>query len=500
MLGKLHLKLDWTVAIIILVNGIRGVFSALPVPLSWDEAVYSNLASDLVHFGFYCFQPFQVLLDYSRVPVLYFTIYLAYLVTTPNTIVAQMVSFMFSLGGIFAVYLLGKEMYGETVGRFSALALSCGLTFFIIVWGILSEVPFILFSSLFLLFIVRAQKNFKYYVPAGVCLTLSFLSRYPGVLILFVGLFYIALSRNIRKTLKSPWFYLGILLAFITAVPWLCYSKMNTGDYFGMLKLFFYSTQTWNRTLYTNPFISPSLLQFVLFYLESAAYAVIPIVTPAFLFPYFYYALKAEKGSVSGKTLMFWIFSSMLIYFILMTNSRLVDLFRYNQTSLPAFSILTGFGLAILLTEEFKDRKEVIRAVARSLYKNKKNIALLLLILNVSGGFIGVYMVRTNQEVYQPLPIYEYLKWTTAPWQIILTNVYPMATHYTNRFCMWIPDIPEMIDYYVESGCVRAVFVSLFNYVPIAALAHLVTSPLYEIELIGWYNGFPAMIVFRTKI
>ncbi|MEM3526278.1 MAG: hypothetical protein QXV37_02585, partial [Candidatus Jordarchaeaceae archaeon] len=124
----------------------------------------------------------------------------------------------------------------------------------------------------------------------------------------------------------------------------------------------------------------------------------------------------------------------------------------------------------------------------------------LLLILNVSGGFIGVYMVRTNQEVYQPLPIYEYLKWTTAPWQIILTNVYPMATHYTNRFCMWIPDIPEMIDYYVESGCVRAVFVSLFNYVPIAALAHLVTSPLYEIELIGWYNGFPAMIVFRTKI
>lgn len=499
MFRILRLKLDWVLTTIILVNGVRGVFSAFPVPLSWDEAVYSNLASDLVHFGFYCFQPFQVLLDYSRVPVLYLAIYLAYLVTTPNTIVAQMVAFLFSIGGVYAVYLLGKEMYGETVGRFSALALSCGLTFFVIVWGILSEVPFILFSSLFLLFIVRAQKNFKYYVPAGICLTLSFLSRYPGALILFVGLFYIVLSKNIKKTLRSPWFYLGIVCAFLMIVPWLFYSKMNTGDYLGMLKLFFSSTQTWNRTLYTNPFFPPTPLQFILFYLESAVYAVIPIVTPAFLFPYFYYALKTERGSLNGKTLMFWIFSSMLIYFILMTNSRLVDLFRYNQTSLPAFSILTGFGLAILLTDEFKDRKAIIKMAAKSLYKNKKNIAILLLILNISGGFIGVYMVRTNQEVYPPLPVYEYLKWTTMPWQIILTNVYPMATHYTNRLCMWIPDIPEMIDYYAKSGYVRAVFVSLFNYLPVAAMAHLVTSPLYEVELIGWYNGFPAMLVFKVK-
>jgi 4-amino-4-deoxy-L-arabinose transferase-like glycosyltransferase len=499
MLEKLRSKLDWVLTIIIVINGIRGVLSVLPVPLSWDEAVYSNLASDLVHFGFYCFQPFQVILDFSRVPVLYFTIYLAYLITTPNTIVAQMVAFLLSLGSIYAVYLLGKEMYSETVGRFSALALSCGLTFFVIVWGILSEVPFILFSSLFLLFIVRAQKNFKYYVPAGISLTLSFLSRYPGALILFVGLFYIVLSKNIRKTFKSPWFYLGIICAFLTAVPWLFYSNMNTGDYLGMLKLFFSSTQTWNRTLYTNPFIPPTPLQFILFYLESAAYAVIPIVTPAFLFPYFYCALKAEKGSVSGKTLMFWIFSSMLIYFILMTNSRLVDLFRYNQSSLPAFSILTGFGLAILLTDEFKDMKAVIKAVTKNFYKNKRNIALLLLILNISGGFIGMYIVRTNQEVYQPIPVYEYLKWTTLPWQMILTNVYPMAIHYTNRLCMWIPDVPEAIDYYAKSGYLRAVFVSLFNYVPVAALGHLVNSPLYEIELIGWYNGVPAMLVFRVK-
>nr|MDO8082410.1 glycosyltransferase family 39 protein [Candidatus Freyarchaeota archaeon] len=499
MLKTLRSKLDWVLTIIIVVNGIRGVLSAFSIPLSWDEAAYSNLASDLYHFGFYCFQPFQVILDFSRVPVLYFTIYLAYLITTPNTIVAQMVAFLLSLGSIYAIYLLGKEMYSEAVGKFSALALSCGLTFFVIVWGILSEVPFILFSSLFLLFIVRAQKNLKYYVPAGISLTLSFLSRYPGVLVLFVGLFYIVLSKNIKKTLKSPWFYLGIICAFLTAVPWLYYSKINTGDYLGMLKLFFSSTQTWNRTLYTNPFVPPTPLQFILFYLESIIYAVIPIFTPALLFPYFYFALKNEKGSIGGKTLIFWIFSSMFIYFILMTNSRLVDLFRYNQSSLPAFSVLTGVGLAILLTDKFKDKKLVISSITKKILKNKRNIALLLLILNISGGFIGLYIVRTNQEVYQPLPVYEYLKWTSYPWQVILTNVYPMAMHYTDRLCIWLPDIPETIDYYARSGYVRAIFVSLFNYVPVTALAHLVTSPLYEIELIGWYNGFPAMIVFRVK-
>lgn|GEM_PF-2811222 len=499
MLSQLRSKMDWVLTFIIVVNAVRGVLSAYPVPLTWDEAVYANLANDFFYFGFLCYQPLQVLLDFSRVPLLPFTIFLVYLVTTPNIIVAQMVSFLISLAGIYAVYLLGKEMYSETVGKFSALALSCGLTFFIIVWGILSEVPYILFSSLFLLFIVRAQKNPKYYVPAGVSLTLSFLSRYPGALILFVGLAYIILSKNLRNTLKSPWLYLGIICALLTAAPWLYFSKINTGDWLGFIRLFFTSTQSWSRTPYSNIFAPPNPLQLVLFYLESLAYALIPIVTPAFLLPYFYKASQAEKSSPQGRTLLFWILSSLLAYLLLMPNSRPVDFFRYNQTSLPAFCILTGFGLAIFLTDEFHDRKNILNIVRGNPLRNRKNLAVLLLILNITGGFIGVYIVRTNPEVLQPLPVYQYLKNTTYPWQIILTNVYPMATHYTDRLCLWIPDIPSWLDDWARSGHIGAIFVSLFNYVPLTSLLHLETSPLYQRELVIYYQGFPYMIVYRVR-
>ncbi|MGQ9720305.1 MAG: ArnT family glycosyltransferase [Candidatus Jordarchaeum sp.] len=498
MMEWLRSRLDWVITIIIVVNGIRGILSAFPVPLTWDEAAYVNLANDFYYFGFICYQPLQVLLDFARVPLLTYIIYLAYLITTPNIIVAQILTYLISLAGIYAVYLLGKEIYSKTVGKFSALALSCGLTFFVIFWGVLSEVPYIVFSSLFLLFIIRAQKNPKYYMPAGVSLTLCFLSRYPGALILLVGLAFIFLSKNVKKTLKSPWFYLGIIFAFLTVLPWLYFSKINTGEWLGLLRTFFASTQTWNRMLYVNPFAPPNPLQIISFYLESAVYAVIPIFTPAFLFPYFYIASKTEKSSIGGKTLLFWILSNILVYFLLMPNSRLVDFFRYNQTSLPAFCVLIGFGLAILLTEEFRDRKNVINTVGRSILKNKKNIALLLLILNISGGFIGVFMVRTNPEVAQPLPVYDYLKYTSYPWQIILTNVYPMATHYTDRLCIWIPDIPSWLDAWAQSGHVRAIFVSLFNYVPVTTLIHLQTSPLYEPELVLYQNGFPCMIVYRV--
>nr|MDO8077712.1 glycosyltransferase family 39 protein [Candidatus Freyarchaeota archaeon] len=497
MLETLRSKMDWILTIIVVVNGIRGVLSAFPVPLTWDEAVYANLANDFYYFGFFCHQPLQVLLDFARVPLLPFTIYLAYLVTTPNIIVAQMVTFLISLAGIYAVYLLGKELYNETVGKFSALALTCGLTFLIICWGILSEVPFIVFSSLFLLFVVRAQRNPKYYVLAGVSLTLSFLSRYPGALILLVGLAYVVFSKSVKRTLKSPWLYLGILCALLMAVPWLYHSKMNTGEWLGFIRVFFTSTQTWSRTPYVVPFITPTPLQFILFYLESVAYAVLPIFIPGFLFSYFYIASKIERESVAGKTLLFWILMFMVAYLLLMPNSRLVDFFRYNQTSLPAFSVLTGLGLAILLTNEFNGN--ILKRVQKSFLKGKRNLAVLLLMLNVTGGFIGVYVVRSDPGLTQPLGVYEYLKYTTYPWQIILTNVYPMATHYTDRLCLWIPDIPSWLDDWANSGYVGAIFVSLFRYVPITTLLHLETSPLYQRELVLYYQGLPYMIVYRPK-
>ncbi len=485
-------ELDWTVKLIILITAIRGVVSAFPLPLTWDEAVYVNLAHDFYYFGFIVVDPLQNILDYARAPVLPYTIYLSYLITTPNLIVAQYVSFLLSIGALYAVYMLGKELYSKTVGKYAALALTCGCIGFIFLWGVLTEILYALFSSLFLLFIVRAQKNPKYYLPAGFTIALCFLTRYPGLLIIFVGLAYVILTKNVNRTLKSPWLYIGLACAFLTVVPWLIYNYMNTGGYLGLFSKFLLADKYWSRNLLELSFIPTPITEEILFYLESTIYAVIPFFTPVFLFPYFYKALKNERKTATGITLLFWIVMFLVAHFLLMPKAYAGEFLRYNQTSLPAFCILTGLGLAIMLTNEFQIN-------TKSFFKGKKKLAILLILLSFSLGLTAIYSMRSDPALTQPIGVYDYLKYTTPPWKIILTNTYPMATQYTDRICFWLPDFPTLVDHLAKTGTVGAIFVNLFRYASPLVLTHLETSPLYERELIIPYQGLPYMIVYRVR-
>lgn len=490
MLGRLR-GLDWTVKLIILITGIRGVVSAFPIPLTWDEALYVNLAHNFYYFGFIAVDPLQKIIDFARAPFLPFTIYLSFLITTPNLIVAQYVAFVLSLGALYVVYLLGKELYSVTVGKYAALALTCGCIGFIFFWGVLTEIPYALLSTLFLLCIVRAQKTPKYYVPAGVTLALCFLTRYPGILIIFVGFVYIILTKNIKKALRSPWLYLGLACVFLTIIPWLIYNYINTENYLGLFWDFFSADKYWSRNLLEFSIITP-VIETILFYLESLIYAVIPLFTPVFLFPYFYIAVKNERKTATGITLIFWVVMFLVAHFLLMPKAYAGELVRYNQTSLPAFCLLTGLGLAMMLTNEFQINR-------KSFFKGRKKLAILLIALSLTLGFTAIYATRSDPGLTQPIGVFEYLKYTTPPWQVILTNVYPMAQQYTDRMCFWLPDFPFLIDYFAENGIVGAIFVSLFRYASPLILMHLETSPLYERELIIPYQGLPYMIVYRVR-
>ncbi|MEM2144940.1 MAG: glycosyltransferase family 39 protein [Candidatus Jordarchaeaceae archaeon] len=499
MLGRLR-ELDWTVKLIIIITGFRGVLAAVPVPLTWDEAVYVNLAREFYYFGIDIhYYLFQQILDFSRPALLTFMLYFSFLITTPNIIVAQYVTFFLSLPALYAVYLLGKELYSEKVGKFSALALTSGCLGFAFFLGILTEIPFTLFSTLFLLCVVRAQKNPKYYIPAGVALSLTFLSRPPGILLVLVGFAYIVLSKSIKKTIKSPWLYLGLLGAFLTLLPWLLWSKMVTGSYLGLYSIYSYIQNYWSRVLIQ--IIPPTTIDTILWYLETAVYAVVPLFVSAFLFPYFFVALKAElkSKSVQGLPLILWVAMYLVAYPLINPDARIMDYLRYNQTSIPALSILTGLGLAMMLTNEIQLRNGKSIVSRKGILKGGRNLAIILVILNLSVCLVGVYAVRSYPELSQPIPAYQYLKYTTLPWQIIVTNTYPMATQYTDRMCVWVPDLLGEVDALAKTGYVRGIFMSLFDYASPIILAHLETSPLYERELVLFYQGVPYMILYRVK-
>ncbi len=464
---------DWAVKITVATILIRAMLAFIPVPVTWDEAVYANLARDYYYFGFHFYFPQQVILDFSRAPITSLSIYVAYLLTQPNHIVAQLVNCAYSIATIYAIYLLGRDMYNERVGRLSALVLACNPFLLVSSWGILSEPPAIFFSTLFLLLTYRAQRNPRYYVPAGVTLTLTTLSRYPMFLIVLVGVFMILASGNAKKTLKSPWPYAGLGAAFIIAVPWLLYSKSLTGSYTGFLQVFFASTQQWTRDPLTM-LIGVTPLDNIV----SVTYDAIALLAlPGALISYFLWGVKAGKGSLEGRTLIFWLLCYVVVYGALMRNARLVDYMRYNETSLPAVAVLSAVGLAVLLGEGGLKLEG-----ARSVLAGRKKVALILIAVNIVAGLIGICVVRgaackEEAGVSAPQVFYKVLEAATPPDSSILSNIYPVVGYYTDRVCMWFPQIDWLRKYTFDYLNVRYVVLNLNRYCPLDVLVYVESHP-----------------------
>ncbi|MBS7247051.1 MAG: glycosyltransferase family 39 protein [Candidatus Jordarchaeales archaeon] len=482
---------DWVVAFTVATIVIRGLLSLLPVPVTWDEAVYANLAREYYYFGFHFYFPQQVILDFSRAPITPLSIYTLYLLTGPNHIVAQLVVYAYSVAAIYTVYLLGRDMYGERVGRFSALALACSPFLLVSSWGILSEPPCIFFSTLFLLLVYRAQRNPKYYVPAGVALTLTTLTRYPGFLVVLAALFMVVASGNTKKAFKSPWLYAGIGAALAAAAPWLAFSKSLTGSYTGFLQIFFASTQQWMRDPYIMLLgVTP------LDYAVSASYDALSLVAlPGALISYFLWGVKAGKGRAEGRALIFWLLSSVVAYGLLMRTARLVDYLRYNETALPAVAVLSAVGLAVLLGEG-----DIRLEAARSVLAGKKKVALMLIALNFAAGFAGAYVVRSEAAISEsgvaiPVPVYEFLAVATPPDGSILSNIYPIVSYYTDRVCMWFPQVDWLREYTFTHLNVKYILFNLNRYCPIDTLIYVESHP-EKFERILIYGG---IILYRVK-
>ncbi|MEM1658196.1 MAG: glycosyltransferase family 39 protein [Candidatus Jordarchaeales archaeon] len=484
---------DWAVALITVTVIVRGLLSLILVPVTWDEAVYANLARDFYFFGFYFYFPQQVILDFSRAPVTPLSIYLAYLLTGPNHIVAQLVTYAYSLATIYTVYLLGKEMFDEKVGRLSALAVACNPFLLVSSWGILSEPPCMFFSTLFLLLVYRAQRNPRYYVPAGAALTLATLSRYPAFLMIAVALFMVSASGNLKKAFKSPWLYAGLAVAIATAIPWLFSSKSLTGSYTGFLQIFFESTQQWMREPYTMLLLGVTPLD----YLVSAGYDVLAVAAlPGALVSYFLWGARLGKRSAEGRTLLFWVLFFAVAYGLLMRAARLVDYMRYNETSLPAVAVLSAVGLAVLLKEGGGVKVEGVRSI---LY-GKKKVALALIAINIAAGFAGAAVVRgeaaaSESGISIPVPVYEFLAVATPPDGSILSNIYPIVSYYTDRVCMWFPQVDWLRDYTFKHLNVKYVLFNLNRYCPLDALIYVESHP-ETFERLLVYGG---LVLYRVK-
>jgi len=211
--------------------------------LWWDEAVYANLGHDLTK------NP----LDYSfenngwsdfvpdgqwpkagfRPPLLPLILAIFYFLKI-NSLIFLIIPLIGTLS-VFFTYLLGKKLFGERVGLYSAIFLALSPLHVIhsskILTGVLST--FLGLLTFFIFWKGYEEKNNKFKVLFGLFFALAVLTRYNMIWFLPIFLLYFIVRNKSFKFLFDKYLWYSILAFFIVLTPWMIYGFLEYNNFLG---------------------------------------------------------------------------------------------------------------------------------------------------------------------------------------------------------------------------------------------------------------------------
>lgn len=211
----------------------------------WDETVYANLGHDLSE------SPFDYSLENAgwsdfipggegkyawpnigfRAPLLPYTLAIFYSLNLDSLII--FFSPIIGALSVFLIYLLGKKMYNEDVGIYSAIFLaliplhvvSSGFVF-TGVYGI-----FLLLLGTLAFWKAFEEGNSKYAYVCGVLLGLAVLARYTVLWVLPIFPIYLLMKKSFSK---NVWGVVRVLVSFfVVMIPWFIYGYVFYGNFLG---------------------------------------------------------------------------------------------------------------------------------------------------------------------------------------------------------------------------------------------------------------------------
>lgn len=204
---------------------------------SIDEIVYYRMAKQVAHEGFsgyhtipygkelaatgrqlpkYFFQPL-----FKHPPVFTFLAALSMKLFGNRLISAEYVSLLLSVLMIPLVYVLGAHVFDRRIGILSAFVLWMDPINIICsqkVWMDTTIAFFVLLSALF--FVMGLKRNNDwFFILSGITSGFAVNTKYTGILITFVIVFYCLIYR--RDLFNNKKFHFSLALPFLMLVPWL---------------------------------------------------------------------------------------------------------------------------------------------------------------------------------------------------------------------------------------------------------------------------------------
>jgi 4-amino-4-deoxy-L-arabinose transferase-like glycosyltransferase len=252
---------------------------------------------------------------------------------------------------VIPVYLLGKQLSNDLSGLIAALFVAVNPVLWLFSGIPMTETIFVFFT-LFALYFLSLEKEFRNQFMGGVFIGLAFLSRYAGILILFAVIFTLIFDIIKRKYNRDlligfTWIIIGFLIA---TFPWFLRNTLVFGtpmgigflelwrdpvaggvssQYSGISMIEYFQTHS-ALEIISRPF------EGLIFYTAVSVFAV-PITILVFAIPGVYFL------GIKEKSYLFYVYFILHLLFYAWFPSRLP---RYFMPLIPLISLLAGISIA----------------------------------------------------------------------------------------------------------------------------------------------------------
>lgn len=187
------------------------------------QVAYQNQIAQGVRVPEYLNRPL-----FKHPPLYNYLIAANYKIFGSSRLAAVSVSIAFGSLMVLIIFLLGRELYDDRVGLLAAFFLCIDPIHWICSEKIWMETTMSFFILLAILLFVYGQKQKKYLLFSGLSIGLAMLTKYPGILPLFIIIMYVALAE--RRNIKLKDIGLLCLTSIIIFLPWVIWNWKVYGN------------------------------------------------------------------------------------------------------------------------------------------------------------------------------------------------------------------------------------------------------------------------------
>lgn len=323
---------------------LRLFYLTLNNPLWWDAYVYIGIGKFIYSSG-------QIGMWESFRPLIHpFLLGSVWRLGLDPVFFGKFFDLIFSLIGVYLVYLIGKKLFDVETGLIAAVIFSFAPLFMMFTGLILTEPLAIVLSLLGFYFWLKALDGksgaFVSFFLAGFFFGFSFLSKFPQ------GLFFFGASLMMLFRSERVMFKIKNLMMLTSGFCFLVVPYLFLNNYLYQNPFEPFTSGSWIVTTATWMYGSGLMYYFTHFFLSSPLYL--------FFFFYLYLFFKQRYYVFEGQRTLVFITVVTLAYFMYVPRKEV----RYLVTILPFISLIVAAGLIYVYRQLKKSSKPVIRPKA----------------------------------------------------------------------------------------------------------------------------------------